>query len=802
MSRSSRSKGRPSNIEDELRWVEDSIPAAPGAALLPNDDVGFADRLRDDSGVAPPEHDTAAGNDPDDGANPAMPVGGPNRSSNKPGSSNCGPMTKMVAWGFALGAVFALISGSTDHSREGVKTAMHSKSAFTREAPLSDAELATVVVKGVEVTRQGDAEAVKAQIEVIAKQAAHEDVSVRQSADRFCLRLEGVESVTFINPLTNTGSHDRDPAAAPFCLCKKGLKATGPGSKNDFDYGPWGVQKGHSLFPADTTCKDGACKCSQPAGAPPPPPPPGRPAERGKDDKVKAMEARDLATRQCQALETAEIEGSILLRDDSDKALPAGEPGGRLFCSCKRGSQAFGKGSIPVFDFGMWAVQKGYSLFPATCHPPACGCGEPAFPWADRLRNLTVFNINVNLDEYKADYVLGNQTTAEGAAKLFAPPVDGVVGIDVVSLTTSKDFRILFDANGMLTWFRHIGSIRSLTFITPETGFFHDIYDQLRKSARLARLRAGAPIPGTDRVVPPIHVIREDYFWKRYRDFYGCPYAKVCQQLMKLHVFDIPNLLDNVLILDSDTSWGADVDFVYPNGSAVIHQFAEKRGQKECDGNDPVNFVNAMLARNDSVPLRSTGKACQIGWCSHNLPFWPPGVKAETADGFRHISHHMLFQRDIMMALHEHVKRIWRSTSIWGSVSRCWNAVDAGEHDKGGVAQRYCTGRVAEYELYWTFAQCHAPDRIIPRTILNIQDRKTHNVTGVQRWEGASSTCTEVEMAKCVELYSNKGGFLLKGCHSHRANIPSGQCLNDPEIEKLEAQLARFFAGGRGPRPR
>ena len=90
-----------------------------------------------------------------------------------------------------------------------------------------------------------------------------------------------------------------------------------------------------------------------------------------------------------------------------------------------------------------------------------------------------------------------------------------------------QDFRILFDANGMLTWFRHIGSIRSLTFITPETGFFHDIYDQLRKSARLARLRAGAPIPGTDRVVPPIHVIREDYFWKRYRDFYGCPYAKV-----------------------------------------------------------------------------------------------------------------------------------------------------------------------------------------------------------------------------------------------------------------------------------
>jgi len=31
-----------SEIDAELRWVEDNIPAAPGASFLPNDDVGFA----------------------------------------------------------------------------------------------------------------------------------------------------------------------------------------------------------------------------------------------------------------------------------------------------------------------------------------------------------------------------------------------------------------------------------------------------------------------------------------------------------------------------------------------------------------------------------------------------------------------------------------------------------------------------------------------------------------------------------------------------------------------------------------
>lgn len=30
-----------SEIDAELRWVEDNIPAAPGASFLPTDDVGF-----------------------------------------------------------------------------------------------------------------------------------------------------------------------------------------------------------------------------------------------------------------------------------------------------------------------------------------------------------------------------------------------------------------------------------------------------------------------------------------------------------------------------------------------------------------------------------------------------------------------------------------------------------------------------------------------------------------------------------------------------------------------------------------
>lgn len=36
-----------SEIDAELRWVEDNIPAASGASFLPTDDIGFAGKVED-----------------------------------------------------------------------------------------------------------------------------------------------------------------------------------------------------------------------------------------------------------------------------------------------------------------------------------------------------------------------------------------------------------------------------------------------------------------------------------------------------------------------------------------------------------------------------------------------------------------------------------------------------------------------------------------------------------------------------------------------------------------------------------
>ena len=76
------------------------------------------------------------------------------------------------------------------------------------------------------------------------------------------LRVPGVaavQNVAFMNLATNEASTDRDPAATPFCQCKKELSASGPGSRNGVDYGRYPIQRGWSQFPA--SCVDGACKC-------------------------------------------------------------------------------------------------------------------------------------------------------------------------------------------------------------------------------------------------------------------------------------------------------------------------------------------------------------------------------------------------------------------------------------------------------------------------------------------------------------------------------------------------------------
>jgi len=64
-------------------------------------------------------------------------------------------------------------------------------------------------------------------------------------------------------------------------------------------------------------------------------------------------------------------------------------------------------------------------------------------------------------------------------------------------------------------------------------------------------------------------------------------------------------------------------------------------------------------------------------------------VTARTT-GHRHITHHMLFQRDVMADFHETVVGNWGGASLWDAVMRCWRFK--------GDSPGYCTGRFTEYE--------------------------------------------------------------------------------------------------------
>ncbi|KAL7541617.1 hypothetical protein ACHAXR_011071 [Thalassiosira sp. AJA248-18] len=149
-----------------------------------------------------------------------------------------------------------------------------------------------------------------------------------------------------------------------------------------------------------------------------------------------------------------------------------------------------------------------------------------------------------------------------------------------------------------------------------------------------------------------------------------CPYWKVCQQLFKLHVFDLRtelglDILDNVLIVDSDTVWAREVSFV--NGtSGKVTYFETEQGSPRCNGNDPVDFTEAITAG----PLPLNGQEIQHRLAKTLTPF-KSCMRPEfsNSSGFRHIAHHMLFQYDVMNNLHSAVKKAWNTSTLWASIS-------------------------------------------------------------------------------------------------------------------------------------
>jgi hypothetical protein len=236
----------------------------------------------------------------------------------------------------------------------------------------------------------------------------------------------------------------------------------------------------------------------------------------------------------------------------------------------------------------------------------------------------------------------------------------------------------------------------------------------------------------------PIRFFDEQYFKKVYP--HRLSYPKMIQQMFKLHVFDLPWLLPNVAIVDSDTVWSRDHTFVYANGSAVyFNDLYHPRGQQtpstECTGMNPTAYVDHLLR----------GSGCNFSkWCGSP---WATGVF--------HIAHHMLFQRDVMQGLHSAAIAAHGGGSLWEATERCAH----------NTPNRSCLGRFAEYELYYTYAECKHKSRVIDAALPFI---------------GSGGNCSRAEMEICRQK-----GALLKMCNDGGGGR-RGMCENLNTVDKRE----------------
>ena len=267
--------------------------------------------------------------------------------------------------------------------------------------------------------------------------------------------------------------------------------------------------------------------------------------------------------------------------------------------------------------------------------------------------------------------------------------------IDIVTLSVKEDFPVFFDDHGLYTILTHVQNVRSVTIIGRQQ-------EKQQVIERILKMTTSVPI----------HFVDETFFKVKFNNAWPPPYPKVFQQLIKLHVFELPWLLNNVLIVDSDTAWSKNVQFIHNNGTRILY-FNEVTSPQSCTGMDPTRWVNTLLPQ-----------PCEIISCAK-----------------RHILHHMVFQRDVMHHMHNTLNEKWGTQSAWQAIHKCWNT------------QNQCRGRVSEYKAYYQFAKAYYERRIIDKTLHTSQ------------FIGASGNCSTSEMLTCA-----KKNVILKGCHDHRKN--------------------------------
>ncbi|KAL7544568.1 hypothetical protein ACHAWF_007945 [Thalassiosira exigua] len=376
-------------------------------------------------------------------------------------------------------------------------------------------------------------------------------------------------------------------------------------------------------------------------------------------------------------------------------------------------------------------------------------------PATERLRNAGQHGSAPEVPSPAATYATARQKSTQNmmhqsplqslnVSSALAPrPYNFTTDVHIVSLTLAEDFFILFNNSALTSWLQHVQNVRSVTFVGPPGDymrfrqcmreFYPDLNFVANNGADVAdnNRNHGSNDMSIDTI--PIRWENETH-WMNYKQRYRCPYPNACQQLIKLHVFELRSRLghaylgDNVLLIDSDTVWARDATFVHPDGRVTYWQRTEPLG---CDGMDPVNFTEAITAG----PLeRNSTTMTPYEACVR--PEYP------NSNGARHIVHHMLFQYDVMMHLHNVIKSRWSKSTVWEAFRTCHG-------------QKHCASRIAEYELYFSFVSTNYPQRVRLETLKQGVD-----------YMGSSGVCDAREMACCEER-----GVLLKGCHDHRVEM-------------------------------
>jgi hypothetical protein len=149
---------------------------------------------------------------------------------------------------------------------------------------------------------------------------------------------------------------------------------------------------------------------------------------------------------------------------------------------------------------------------------------------------------------------------------------------------------------------------------------------------------------------------------------------------------------------------------------------------------DPIKFTEAITA--GVSPNNSSLRATVT-----HTPYLQCKQTPESGHVFQVGHHHMLFQRDIMGALHRTIEHAWNASSLWEAANLCYR-------------HEFCQSRVAEYRLYFAFVENNYPEivRLIPaKPHVDVMD---------------SGLCSQEEMKCCEEK-----GVLLKGCHDHRVKL-------------------------------